>query len=308
MTMITDKEKIPQPDEDNWDLENGKEDCPKEKTVIWIPSVINKQKTTTAWWTNYHWTNKNGTYADDFRSCFDPKKFYEQAPENGPVTLKAFWDKDRPYGPSWVTSELVLGGVSEDDRLNQAGAYAVIAKATDFGALNPDMIFGIFTYQYGPSPSTDGRNKHREMDLLETIAKKQQGLNGNAQFALQPASNSPAPNGTNLRRFTIPQGTPTITLFMQRPLVPGSGEFDLAIFPDDMSVEACRKNLYSGQEERKYLLRWSVDTKSEYRQFVPPSKNERMHINLYVPGGNQGTADKDKHQEITITRFEYDKI
>jgi hypothetical protein len=249
------------------------------------------------------WTSNNGTYQDDYKSCFDPKEFYEQGLEKGPVTLKAFYDRDRKHGPSWVTSELVLGGVNEDDRLNQAGAYAIIAKASDFGTLNPDMIFGIFTYQYGKGNEP---NSKREMDLLETIAKSQQGLDGNAQFALQPASNWPAPNGTNLVRFAIPRGTPTITAFMQRPPVVNSiDSFELAIFSGDMSIGACRRNLFHGNEERKYLHRWSVGMNDVYWKLVPPVKNERMHINLYVGGGNGGKADRTKSQEITIIRVEY---
>jgi hypothetical protein len=45
MIMITDQQNV-ELDEDNWDLEKGKDDCPNGQTYIWIPSIIDGQKKT----------------------------------------------------------------------------------------------------------------------------------------------------------------------------------------------------------------------------------------------------------------------
>jgi hypothetical protein len=307
-------------DEDNWDLNKGKQDCPDGKTYIWIPSVINGKETHTAWWTNYWWNiepNK-GTYVyggGQFDCCFDPKRFYEQTGDKSAVKLKAFYDEDkkyRPYGPSWVCAELVLGGENPNDRLNQAGSYAIVANAADFSDLgDPKVVLGFFTYQFGVGKDI---NRHREIDLFETITKTLQGNPGNAQFALQPASADPP---TNIFRFEIPKGTSTITAFMTRPGDPVVQVLDLAIFPGDMSISACRKNLYSGLETPKWFkgARCKVNPEDKedpyykYYKFVPHILHERMHINLYVFGGNGKTSndEKRKRHEVTITRFEYHK-
>jgi hypothetical protein len=304
-------------DEDNWEKTKSQEanaDCPGGNPFVYIPSIINGKKIDTKWWTNYWWgmnEYKKGTYVwggGQFDSCFDPKKFYEQTSDG--LKLKAFYDNNRinpddhKNYPSWVTSELVMGGLDGNDYNHPGyGFSAVVVKTDDFGKFDPHVVLGIFTYQFGQAANPDdGRscaNLHREIDLLETISTAEQGLKGNAQFALQPASNLPKPDGTSLHRFTIPEGTPVITAYMGWAPI-GITATQLKIFAGDRHLAELMSD-----PPPPCLAEWVVNPSDNLYKNVPKHKNERMHINLYVPKGNHGAADRNKAHEVYVKRFEF---
>jgi hypothetical protein len=305
-------------------VEKGRAACPNNDPFIELPSKVNGSDTKTKWWINYWWGQnewKSGTYVwggdngkmPDFYSDFDPKKFFEQDRSTGEVKLKVYWDKDRKNpgtgqpDPMWITSELVLASIEgSDDSKQEQGYYAVVAQAPDFGNMDAWATFGIFTYQFG---ANEGNNPHRELDLLETISTAQQGLHGNAQFAVQKASNSPPPEGTNLRRFSIPRGTPLITAYMYWGDPTRRQPTWFKLFAGDHTIADITKP----GSTLKPIAEWDItdeDKSHRWYEFIPPSYKQRMHINFYVPhGGYNGsqTPPKDRVQEVIVKRFEYTK-
>src|SRR5215471_1986257 len=141
-------------DEDWW-VSNNEMD-----TFVEIPSTINGVSQKTRWWTSY-WFNQEpprnkgyyvwGQVENDplpkFDSIFDPNQTVTEH-DSG----VDFWVKlngtNAPY-----TAELVLEGITPFDSSSHPGHgyYAVTAKADDFGSLDPNVVLGIFTYQYGKS-------------------------------------------------------------------------------------------------------------------------------------------------------------
>lgn len=316
-------------DADNWSKTTNSEAnkaCPNNNPFVYIPSTLNgKTGLKTKWWTNYWWgENKwgKGTYIygdnGQFDSNFDPKKFYEET-SNG-IKLKAFYDPnwknpdDNKIYPTWITSELVSGGMDgqNDNFYGQFGEYAVIAEAKDFGDMDPQICFGIFTFQYGEAANPDRGytcgNRKREIDLLETISFDQQQNRGNAQFAMQPANGEPHPEGTSLLRYEIPKGTSTITAYLNWGDPMGLAPTIIRLYSADRSIADIRRdpkqNLIPGAE---WVL--SHDGKgngSKWYGNVPRCVHQRMHINLYVPRGNSNNkADRNKVTEVNIKRFEY---
>jgi hypothetical protein len=131
------------------------------------------------WWVNYHWTEKYGTYAYGdgwFRSNFDPKQFFVK--NNNGLTLRAFGGEQ----DKCITSELVSEALA-----GLGWTFLVTARvdsgARSFAKLDPNLIFGIFTYQFGQADPSTTPNVHREMDLLETVSQKwAQKPGGNASI------------------------------------------------------------------------------------------------------------------------------
>jgi hypothetical protein len=244
-------------------------------------------------------------YNDGWNSCFDPRSFYEKAIDNDGkplLKLKAFYDQNRMNqvtkqpDPAWVTAEIV-----SEDKCDY-GRYAVTVKADDFGKLNPSVVLGIFTYQFGVAdPNTndgqDGHNNHREIDLLETISGDMQTKdNNNAQFALQRASANPVDGLKSGKRFTIPTGTPYITVYLNRP--------------DPLSIESIEFKIYSGNYtlsditnptfSKTPFAEWIVTKDNPDYRKVPKHVNERMHINFYAPDPKPNTASW-----VAIKRFDF---
>lgn len=262
-----------------------------------IPSVINGQGRYTKWWGDYWFGQdpdqygKRGTKGyyvwgggsfPQFDSIFDPTKTVEQT-TNGPLLKVIPQPTDAP-----LTSELVM-----EDRFG-FGYYAVTVTGNDLGNLDPNVVLGIFTYQFGASagnPNVD--NVHREIDLLETIAGYQQTNDqNNAQFALQPAR----VDGGKLisgERFKIPNGTTKLTTFMSW----SKNNVLLRIYTGEPTFEEM-KNDYP---VKKAFASWQDISSSK----VPDPRNERMHINFYVPNGRKGKGQPRSEQRVTITKFQY---
>jgi len=313
-------------DEDNLNDQNinaGRAACPNNNPFIMLPSTINGAATKTKWWINYWWGQnewKSGTYVwggknpnvPDFFSDFDPKKFFEQDGQTGALKLKVYWDKNRinpgtgQPDPMWITSEMVLASLDGINYGNKGryGHYAVVAQGADFGNMDPWVTFGIFTYQWGAGQL---KNPQRELDLLETISTAQQELDGNAQFAVQPADNKPKPTGTALHRFEIPKNTPVITAYMHWGDPMGLQPTEFRIYAGDHTIS----DITYPDSQLVPLAKWDITYTGDGKEWydrIPTTLNERMHINFYVPhGGYNGspTPPKDKVQEVLIKRFEY---
>ncbi len=85
----------------------------------------------------------------------------------------------------------------------QSCVMAGTGVGTGFASLDPNVVFGVFTYQFTEAPGSEGRNVHREIDALEVL----RGDNSNAQFMLQPWDNRPPG-----LYFNIPEKTSKITV------------------------------------------------------------------------------------------------
>jgi hypothetical protein len=271
-------------DEDNWqNTENKKANlaCPNNKPFVQFGHLDTGAAMN--WWINYHWTVKDGTYDSGrwFRSNFDPKQFFELSNEG--LTLRAFGDEQ----DKCITSELV-------SRMFPGDNYSFLVTARvdsgdkSFAKLDPNLIFGIFTYQFGNADPSTTPNIHRELDLLEIVSGKwaQKDKTGNAQFTVQPWDKS-----GNLKRLTIPD-TRYLTAWMSRvgpgPTGPTYPVVHYKLFKGDYSQENIGK--------ATPFAEWLVPT-----PYIPPSTGcARFHINLYLAEG----LPPQKEQRITITRIQ----
>jgi hypothetical protein len=307
-------------DEDNWDITTPEKNelCPNNQPLIkwatknwWVNYQCNWSEEWKKWWT-YVW---GGGDEPQYNCNFDPKRFFlwtsdpkDQVPL---LELKAF---KPPGDEAWIASEIVL-----EDLLGY-GHYLVTAKtAGDFGNLDPWVVFGIFTYQWGDAnvAQEGGDNRKREIDLLETIAGERQTYdNNNAQFALQLATANRENGLIGGQRFTIPANTQYITVYMQRvrPTKDSPrGEVIYKCFAGDYILADVRGNkvtpLLGGT--------WEVKRNSPYYDKVPlhtQVSRERLHINLYVPGGGYDKDTKSYNpdkapkspQSVYLKRFQYE--
>jgi len=290
-------------DEDRWVGDNGKD------TFVDIASTINGMATKTRWWTSY-WFNvekDHGYYVwgdtgdkdkPKFDCIFDPGQSVEQAELYNGVALKVKLNGDKaPYA-----AELVLEGIKYGDWQSHPGLgyYAVQVAGEDLGELDPNVLLGIFTYQFGASagdPNTE--NVHREIDLLETMAGSQQtGDQHNAQFAVQPASGDR--NGLrNGKRFTLPKKTYGATTFMR--LTKQSGESTPSLSLRVYNAWPTMDEMIKDEDGQKALGSWSVKPSPLLRERL----NERLHINFYVPGGKTGGRLPRSNQTVLVRHFEY---
>jgi hypothetical protein len=188
------------------------------------------------------------------------------------------------------------------------GSYLVTARAENgtFADLDPNSIFGLFTYQWGIADpnSVDGKyNPHREMDLLETISQKAQGHPGQAQFALQLASDSDG----SIQRFSYK--------IDEKPIEP---EYITAVMtwwssPDPVYDRSVHFAVYNGDYSFEQLpgavllKQWKVgEGNPELMNKVSihsPSSKERFHINFYLWGGKPPGSP----QAVRLTRFQYQR-
>jgi hypothetical protein len=240
------------------------------------------------WWINYHWSQETGTYVwgdgGTFNSIFNPK-IIEQDGNN----VRLWVSNPTSPGQAWQTSEIVLV-----DKLGY-GRYLVTAWADggSFSDLDPNAVFGMFTYQYSEAPRDQGENIHREIDLLEVL----RGGSSNAQFTLQPWSHVPTPWDP----FTIPPNTPCITAML--------------------SWEAHENGVVVSTTMHLYLGDYSLETlpplESAWRIWRPAQQGfgalvprhtdascERFHINLWLMKGNAPARE----QSVTLTRFQFQAI
>jgi len=235
------------------------------------------------WWINYHWSQQTGTYADEpFKSIFDPK-IIEKVGDAVRLWIRRPTQSNQP----WRTSELVLA-----NKLGW-GRYLVTARVDgggSFSDLDPNAVFGAFTYQYSEAPPSNGPNIHREIDALEVL----RGGNSNAQFTLQPYDYS---NPHPWNPFTIPPNTPVITIVLDWVLEGGveRGAY-FALFLGDYSLDTLPP-IQSGFQF------WAPGHKG-FAKLIPDHTDtscERFHINLWLMHG----AAPAREQSVLLTRFQY---
>lgn len=133
--------------------------------------------------------------------------------------------------------------------------------------MDPNVVAGMFTY----SPDPDFA--HRELDVEISRWKTPGGQN--AQFVVQPFSDS-----ANIFRFFIPPGfAGTAHRFTWSPLS--------AVFRTDVTGGTLHEWTRTGSA-------------------VPPSLNERVHLNLWLNDGEPPSDGKDF--EVVFSRFEFDPL
>jgi hypothetical protein len=238
------------------------------------------------WWINYHWSKESGTYVygdgGTFKSIFNPKIIEK---DGDAVRL---WIRPGEPNEAWQTSEIVL-----TEKLG-LGRYLITARADcgSFSDLDPNAVFGAFTYQYSEAPPEEGPNIHRELDMLEVL----RGGSSNAQFTLQPWSFIPTP----WEPFMIPPNTPVITAVLDwRTYEVVNRGADFTLYRGDYSL----KNLPPVDQALRF---WAPRKTSEkFEKLIPsftPSSCARFHLNLWLMKGNAPATE----QSVTVTRFEFD--
>jgi hypothetical protein len=237
------------------------------------------------WWINYHWSQKDGTYVygDDgnFQSIFNPK-IIERAGDAVRLWIR------RPANPNqaWQTSEIVL-----TQKLGY-GRYLVTARADvgSFSNLDPNAVFGAFTYQYSNAPPDNGLNIHRELDMLEVL----RGGNSNAQFTLQPYTFQPTPWDP----FTIPPTTPVITAVLDWGIYGPARGAEFALYLGDYTLDTLPplSNAFRSWAPRIKNSKWEALIPSYTATSCP-----RFHINLWLMNGRAPASE----QSVTVTRFQF---
>ena len=235
------------------------------------------------WWINYHWSLKDGIYTDDqFDSIFDPKII---KPTSDGVQL---WIKEPGQYDRWQTSELV-----SVEKIAY-GRHLMTARADggSFSDLDPNAVFGFFTYQYSDAPPSQGRNVHREIDMLEVL----RGGSSNAQFTLQPFDPPPNP----WHPFTLPKNTPVITSVTDWGMDKGNRLAAIyAVFLGDYSLDTLPSPPW---DQSAYAL-WSPN-QDGFHDLIPQvtaTSCARIHINLWLMHGKAPAQE----QSVTVTRVQY---
>ena len=243
------------------------------------------------WWTNFHWSKDSGPYVwggDNpneplFGTVFDPYLATNWS-ENKSKVLLRIEPPNAQYPKSWRTSEICL--------LNNLGygRYLVTAGTgmpRGFSGLDPNTVFGIFTYQFTAAPRSDGPNIYRELDALEVL----RGSNSNAQFMLQPWDNRPPG-----KYFTIPAGTEKITVtldwYLERS---GQKVARFAFYTRALSFKDLPGVWPDGSYEHLDA------TNSNFKDLIPSHGSERFHIDLWLMH-RRAPAGK---QEVVMDGFEY---
>ena len=243
------------------------------------------------WWTNFHWSKKSGPYVwggsnpkePEMGTVFDP--YLATVWQSG--AIKGIKLEVQPpntkYKDTWRTSEVCLM-----DNLGY-GRYLVSAGTgvgTGFASLDPNVVFGVFTYQFTEAPGSEGRNVHREIDALEVL----RGDNSNAQFMLQPWDNRPPG-----LYFNIPEKTSKITVTLDWYL--DASEQKVAKF----ALYGNRYSFSNLPPVNEALAHFDA-TNSSFKDLIPSHGWERFHFNLWLM---HGKAPQNTPQEVVIDGFEY---
>ncbi|HEY5706216.1 MAG TPA: hypothetical protein VIS96_11645 [Terrimicrobiaceae bacterium] len=242
------------------------------------------------WWTNYHWSKQSGPYVwggnnpnePVFGTVFDP--YLATVWESGQIKgIKLEIQPPNAKYTSWRTSEVVLM-----DNLGY-GRYLVSAgtgMGTGFASLDPNVVFGVFTYQFTPAPLSDGPNVQREIDALEILSR---GHPGDAQFMLQPWDNRPPG-----LYFNIPQNISRITVTLDWYLgTNGQKVAKFAVYKDRYS--------FSNLPPVNQALAQLDATNKPFRDLIPSHGWERFHFNLWLMHGRVPQGP----QEVVVDGFEY---
>ena len=238
------------------------------------------------WWTNYHWSKETGPFVwggDNknepvFGTVFDPYLATVVKPGEQGISLE-IQPPNEKY-TSWRTSEVVLmDNLGYGRYLVRAGTF----MENGFAGLDSNVVFGAFTYQYTPAPSSQGPNVQREIDALEILFR---GNPGDAQFMLQPWDNRPPG-----LYFNIPQGIDAITVTLDWYL--DASEQKVAKF-------AVYEGSYTFNDLPQALAQLDA-TNSAFKDLIPSHGWERFHFNLWLMHGKPPQG----RQEVIITGFEY---
>jgi hypothetical protein len=219
--------------------------------------------------------------------------------------------KDLGGGLTTAGAEVVLMFNPDGSPVNLGyGDYLVTAtvpNASDFGALDPNVAFGVFPFErVGQGGTGDANNPAREIDLAEvsTWGKYPPGqcpytgitaplCTGNAQFTLQIWDKFPK----NLHRYTFTAPPKTITLVMrwhaaQQPVTfeEYNGSYDFSSLPSKADVA------------------WT--SAADQNAYVPAHNCERFHMNLWLgnfPAGKGGPnpGPATYPQEVVVTNFQF---
>lgn len=186
------------------------------------------------------------------------------------------------------------------------GDYLVTARivtASSWADLDPNAVFGAFTYErLNRGITGSAANPHREIDQEITrwgwdgtgtcpyTGEAVPMCNGNAQFTLQPADAL----RRNIHRYTIDEGVRTITLVMRwhgakQPVSFSqyNGKFTFADLPATASHE------------------WTSSPIQD--EFIPATRCERFHVNFWNGNDAAGVEPNPPPsilpQEVVMTNF-----
>ncbi len=268
------------------------------------------------WWTSFQYYGPAGGffpnggyfYNGGLQTAFAPKNAFVDA--EGKLHLQIA-TRDLGGGPTIAGSEVVLMFNKDGSEANLGyGDYlvsATIKTAPSWGELDPNVAFGVFTFErIGTGSSGPPVNPYREIDLAEL---SRWGWNhtgecpfkgnelplcqGNAQFTLQPWNSIPQ----NLHRYSVGTGAKHVTLVMH-----WHGA-DQPVTFDQYDGGYNFGNLPATANET-----WT--TSGTQNQYVPATHCERFHLNLWM--GNYRQA-KDGYnppprtvpQEVVVSNFQF---
>jgi len=289
------------------------------------------------WWTSYAYNKVEFFTNYGLGTPFAPNHvFIDGSSQN--MVLKADNDINLGGGNIWSGAEAVLMFDQNNNEANLGyGNYLVTAKLTmpgssSFDALDPNVAFGVFTYErLGPFPyekkTGTPENPQRELDLAEisrwghaagttcTIRGRDGKFDtsrlclGDAQFALQlvPQGGDPM-----VQRYCIsgdvrvaPNCTvttnPEITLVMR-----WHGANQQVTFEEYTGAYTFAQ---LGSQHPAPHYTWETPTNSpNLNMYVPATGCQRFHINLWF--GNYGTGQllhpaPSSPQEVVIENFEF---
>jgi hypothetical protein len=303
------------------------------------------------WWTAYQYDPAHGFFHNDgLRSNFAPEHAFV---DNDELHLVANNDIDLGAGKGWSGAEAVLmfkgdSEASASEANLGYGDYLVTARLVDpprhfWSELDPNMAFGVFTYE---NPNTGpAENPNREIDLAEIsrwgwnhmgsikncpIGGKNNNFpnstlcEGDAQFALQKIDNpegnggpSPIQGPLMVDRYNIGDSR-EVTLVMrwhERNVLfeKYSGAVSLDKLPaathDKWQADLDRNPTPSDFKTRP--PNESPKPEEDLSAFIPvhaANSCERFHINFWF--GNY-SANKNPNpppssrQEVIVTNFEF---
>jgi hypothetical protein len=274
------------------------------------------------WWTNYNYFDPGSGYWNA-NNRWSPRNV--ELKEDGlHLSVRQQQTPDQSGNcciTAWTSAEAVTA-LNPDGSLAKLGfgTYLVSAKvltASSWNAMDPNVAFGVFTYERDGTGDTN--NPNREIDLAEvsrwgrrdneTCRIKPDALcEGNSQYALQVwwAGRDDARHELpNVKRYTIPDAQNDITLVM--------------------IWEAANTPVTFRQYNGRHTLATIAGATPSFEWITPPGGGNAGNRNPWIPGDGcqqfhlnfwQGNATDPKPepginpppaspQEIVITEFEY---